>query len=134
MTTYRTNVHRDEKWWIIHVPELDGVNGIDECLGQSRRLSDVEKDARDIISLIADVAPSTIELDVHIAVDGINDDLADVITKIARDRTISSEAEQRAIDASRAIAQQMRDAGVPIRDIATVTGVSHQRVHQLVSG
>ncbi|MBM7368575.1 hypothetical protein [Gordonia hydrophobica] len=133
MTMYKVNVHREDKWWIIHVPELDGINGVDECVGQSRRLADVENDARDIIGLVADVAPSTIDLRMRISVDGIGDDLADVLSHIAEDRAIASEAEQRAIEASRAIARQMRDHGVPVRDIATVTGVSYQRAQQLVS-
>jgi hypothetical protein len=130
--TYRVDVHRDGRWWILHVPELDGTGGLDECLGQARRYHDIGKEARDLITLVADVAPSTVDLDLHITVDDI--DIGVTAAGIARDRAAAAAAEARAVAASTAAAKQLRAAGLDLRDIGAVLGVSFQRVSQLVSG
>ena len=132
MTTYRVEIYRDDRWWMIRVPELDGVDGLAECIGQSRRLEDVTTDAQDIIGLVADVAPSEIALDLRIHVDGIAGDLAEISAHIADDRAAAHAAEERAITRSRQLAHALHEVGVPVRDIASVTGVSFQRAQQLV--
>lgn len=131
MTTYRVNVHREDRWWIIRIPSLDGTAGLDECLGQARRYEDIEKEARDIITVVADVAPSTIDLDVHVRVDDV--DVSAAAAEIARERRVAAEADARARQASLDIAERLKAAGVPVRDIGAVTGLSFQRVQQLVS-
>ncbi len=130
--TYRVDVHRDGRWWILHVPELDGTRGLNECLSQARRYEDIEKDARDLITLVADVAPSTVALDLHVTVADI--DLGATAADIARDRATATEAEARAVAASTAAAKKLRAAGLDLRDIGAVLGVSFQRVSQLVNG
>jgi hypothetical protein len=130
--TYRVDVHREDRWWILHVPELDATRGLDECLGQARRYEDIGKEARDLITLVADVAPSTIDLDLHITVNDI--DVSATAADIARDRATAAEAEARAIAASTAAAKKLRAAGLDLRDIGAVLGVSFQRVSQLVNG
>ncbi|QYC54593.1 HicB-like antitoxin [Gordonia phage Agueybana] len=130
MTTYRVDVTRDDKWWMIRIPELDGVNGVAEPLTQARRFEDIETEARDLICLVADVAPSTVVLDLHIDVGGM--DVGEVSREIATARAEASAAERRAVERSTETARALRAAGLDLRDIGAVVGLSFQRVSQLV--
>lgn len=132
MTTYRVEVTREDKWWIIRVPDLvDDFDG-EPVLTQARRLDEVETEARDLICLTADVAPSGIDVDIHVEVPGVLGDLSAIRRQIAADRAEARAAEERAIAESRMIAHALSEVGVPIRDIASVAGVSFQRAQQLV--
>ena len=52
MKTYEVTVSRDERWWMVAVPELGGVT-------QARRLDEVERMAREYIAVSTDVPLST---------------------------------------------------------------------------
>ncbi len=54
-TTYDIEVTRDEKWWMIAIPAIDGLT-------QARRLSEVDDMAVSFISVDQDVAASQVEL------------------------------------------------------------------------
>lgn len=53
---YNVTARRDGKWWYIHVPELDVST-------QARKFTDVDVMAKDVIGLVLDVDPETIEVD-----------------------------------------------------------------------
>lgn len=136
MTTYRVNVYREDRWWMIDVPELDGHRGADGLINvgsltQARHYADIEQEARDFICTVVDAAPSAVDLDVHIDVDGL--DVGDAAAAIAADRATAKEAEARAISRSTEVAQRLSAAGVPMREIAEIVGVTHQRVDQLIN-
>ncbi|MGP9723014.1 hypothetical protein ACT3SZ_03225 [Corynebacterium sp. AOP40-9SA-29] len=63
---YEVTVTRDDKWWMIRIPGLDGVNGNIEGLAQARRFADVEPEARSYIATVADVDPSTVSLNLAV--------------------------------------------------------------------
>lgn len=70
MHTYEVNVTREDKWWMITVPELNGYKDAAGAINlsdttQARRLSDVPGQARDFICTVTDKAPS--EVGVHIS-------------------------------------------------------------------
>lgn len=132
MSTYHVDVYRDDRWWMIRVPELDGTQGIDEVISQARRYAEIEPQARDLIALVADVAPSTIELDLHITVENL--DVTATAEQIATDRKAAAEAERRFLDESARAARELKAAGVTLRDIGDIIGVSFQRAGQLVAG
>lgn len=132
MSTYHVDVYRDDRWWMIRVPELDGTQGIDEVISQARRYAEIEPQARDLIALVADVAPSTIELDLHVTVENL--DITATADQIAADRKAAAEAERRVLVESTRAAQELKAAGVTLRDIGDIIGVSFQRVGQLVAG
>lgn len=132
MSTYHVDVYRDDRWWMIRVPELDGTQGINEVISQARRYAEIESQARDLIALVADVAPSTIELDLHITVENL--DVTATAEQIATDRKAAAEAERRFLDESARAARELKAAGVTLRDIGDIIGVSFQRAGQLVAG
>lgn len=125
MSTYDIEVTRDGKWWMVAIPAIDGLT-------QARRLSEVENMAVAFISLDQDVAAS--EVDVRVTkfiVDGEDFSIRQIVLARARERV---EEAQSALEAERlALMRELVADAVPLRDVAEVVGVSHQRVHQLLS-
>lgn len=130
-TTYALTVSRDDQWWMIRIPALDGVNGNIEGLTQARRLADVPREATDYICTVADVAPSTVVLDTQIKVGDV--DLTARSESVEAARTAAAEATARLSELSTELAHDLAHEGVPLRDIGTALGVSYQRAHQLTA-
>lgn len=134
MRTYRVTVTRDDRWWMITVPELDGYTGVDGAINvgtvtQARRLSDVPTEARDLICTVTDTAPSEVALDITVRVDGI--DVTGRAAEVARDRELASRHAAAAAERARTLALELADKGVTVRDVGDVLGVSFQRAQQL---
>lgn len=122
--TYEIKVYRDGKWWMVEIPEIDGLT-------QARRLSEVEDMARSYIAVDQDVAPSEIQLrNPQIIVSG--EDLGATMRDIFEFRKAARLAEEKAAALMVETARRLASHQVPLRDIGEVLGVSHQRVHQLV--
>jgi len=124
MKTYDVKVTRDGRWWMIEIPEVDGLT-------QARRLDEVETMARELIAVTLDVPLS----EVVVSVSGIEVEGQDVLaTKALVDelRTRAKEAEEMASVLTREFAASLTAANVPVRDVSRVLGVSHQRVSQIV--
>lgn len=125
MKTYDVAVTRDGKWWMVEVPELDGLT-------QARRLEEVEQMAREYIAVTLDVPLSGVDVDVtHVEVAG--QDLALVRSMAAALRDQLRVFEEATSAYSHLVARQLVAAKVPVRDISSVLGVSHQRISQIVS-
>jgi putative SOS response-associated peptidase YedK len=67
------------------------------------------------------------------AIDGL-DDLADRIAAIASRREQAASLDRQATREAAELAKALADLDIPLRDVGTVLGVSHQRAHQLVQG
>ena len=121
--TYEVHITgREGRWWAIEIPELGGMT-------QAVRLADVEGEARDYIAVTLDVAPSTVNVRV------IMDDTPHARRVQERsDRIRAARAQVQAIETETAeLVRELAKDGVPTRDIATLTGVSFQRVSQLAN-
>jgi predicted RNase H-like HicB family nuclease len=57
--TYTAVCRRHDDWWVIEVPEVDGV------FTQAERLDQVEAMARDAIALMLDVAAGSFDVEVR---------------------------------------------------------------------
>lgn len=121
--TYEVHITgREGRWWAVEIPELGGMT-------QAVRLADVEGEARDYIAVTLDVAPSTVDVRV------IMDDTPHARHVQERsDRIRAARAQVQAIEAETSeLVRELAKDGVPTRDIATLTGVSFQRVSQLAN-
>lgn len=126
MKTYTAIVIREGRWWMIDIPELDGLT-------QARRLGEAELMAREYIAVTLDLKLS--DVNVKLEVDGV-EGVHDLVERIARIREEKSEAarlEADALEESTALAKELVGAEVPLRDAAEMLGISYQRVHQLVN-
>jgi predicted RNase H-like HicB family nuclease len=124
-TSYQALVTRDDKWWLISV---EGING----LSQARRLSEVEQNAKELISA---ATGSSIEfIDVTMNVERVGTvKVARRLAAVTEKRSKAAELETAASSATRELAADLASAGIPLRDIGTLLGVSFQRAHQLVN-
>ncbi len=123
--SYQVEVVRSGNWWAITVPELDGV------FTQARRLDQVEARTREAIALLLDVAEGEIgQLDVVVTPP---DAVAALLGEMQESEATATEASERAAALRRQVAQQLRADGFPVRDIGRLTGISHQRVSQILA-
>lgn len=127
MSEYTASVRREGKWWMVDVPAISGTT-------QARRLSEAELMARELIAVTLDVPVDGVSVVVTIeAIDGL-DDLADRIADIASRREQAASLDRQATREAAELAKALADLDIPLRDVGTVLGVSHQRAHQLVQG
>lgn len=136
MHTYRVEVTRDGKWWMITVPELAGHRSTDGSVNlsditQTRRLSEVARQAREFICTVTDSAPSAVGLEVTVTVDGI--DVSGRARRILDERELADRHAAAAREQATQLARDLAAHGVPVRDVGEVLGVSFQRVQQLIS-
>ena len=125
--TYEVRVTgREGRWWAVEIPELGGVT-------QAARLAEVETEARDYIAVTLDVAPSTVN--VRVVMDDTRH-ARGLQERAERIRVARAQAEVIEAEATREteiLVRQLVQDGVPTRDIATLVGVSFQRVSQLTN-
>ncbi|OZD60786.1 HicB family toxin-antitoxin system [Rhodococcus sp. 06-1059B-a] len=125
-TTYKVEVTRDGKWWMIAIPELD-------ALTQARRIEDIPTMARELIALEAGVALADVAIEQRIELVAGGEDLAARVRAIRDRRARLSEEEARVQTDMARFAKELAAADVPVRDIGSLLGVAHQRVSQLVN-
>ncbi len=109
----------DKGWWAISVPEIPGL------FTQARRLDQVEEQVRDAASMLG-VCVSGVE-----TVPVLDSDSAEMLCELERVR-LEAEAKRRASsELTRRVIRRLHDEGLTVRDIATLVGLSQQRVSVL---
>jgi hypothetical protein len=124
MEKYLVEVTREGRWWLISVPEIDGVT-------QARRLADVEKMARDLIAITLDLRLSEVAVDVTLNIDDI--DVQSTIKAIHKEKEDAAFLEEDAAAKTKTLVKELVAHNVPLRDIGAMLGLSFQRVHQLAA-
>lgn len=123
METYQVHVTRDGRWWMIAIPELDGLT-------QARRLADVDATAREYIAVTEDVAPSSFGMTMKVSVGDLDVASARAELDALREQLAALEAQTAA--RTRNLANALAAEHVPLRDVGEALGVSYQRAHQLI--
>ncbi|MDR6868466.1 hypothetical protein J2Y69_003082 [Microbacterium resistens] len=125
MNTYKVTATREGKWWMIAVPEIDGLT-------QARRLSEAADMAREYIAASQGVAIEDVAVDLEVAaVDDIA--VAARVAEIAEERKQAADLDRAVGQHSTDLARDLASAKVPLRDIGAILGISYQRAHQLIS-
>lgn len=122
MKRYRVDVDLGDRFWLVHVPDLDRST-------QARHLREVEGMARDLVAVMLDVAPDSFDLDIQVATPPA---AADHLHRAETLRDSARQAQAAAAAELRKAARALRQEGLPLRDVGQVLGVSYQRAHQLV--
>jgi len=120
MTAYTARCRRSGRWWAIEVPEVNG--GI---YTQARRLDGVEATARDAIALTLDVPPSSFEVRVVPILPAEWESDLDQVREARRTAAAAERTAQAAVDR---VMRQLMDAGLTVRDVGALLGLSYQRV------
>lgn len=126
MTAKRFTAHctRTGGWWAISVPDADGL------WTQAKRLDQVEDMAREAIGAVLDLDDDLIE--VHVQVDLDDPALDEAVANVRHLRAAAERLQQEASEQMAEAVQLLRDeAGLPMRDVAKLLGISHQRVGQI---
>lgn len=63
MSTYTVTVTREDNWWMVRIPEVDGIT-------QARRLGEAPLMAREYIAASLDLALEEVAVEVHVAAVG----------------------------------------------------------------
>ncbi|MDQ1736553.1 MAG: hypothetical protein QOH56_2804 [Pseudonocardiales bacterium] len=125
MNTYTVRVAREGKWWMVRVPDIDGLT-------QARRLSEVDEMARSLIAITLDVPEESFGMKVELeAIEDVR--VTERLDAIHAAEEAAEEAMAAAREQQRELARTLARCGVPVRDIGTAMHVSFQRAQQLIS-
>lgn len=125
VTRYTVTAERGRRWWVLQCVEHPGA------ISEVARLDQAPAAMREAIAFVAQVDPSDVEVDLRPTVP---DEVGAHVRAAERLRAEAHRANHEAAVESRAAARVLRDAGLSVRDVGTVLGVSHQRAHQLLAG
>lgn len=118
--TYHVAASREGRWWLLDC----GEHGATQALSLSSAMDEV----RDLIALVLDVAPESIDVEMTVHVS----DAVDLMIDQAHEVAERAESEQREAAArSRAVVRTLLDQGVTGADAARILKVSPQRISQL---
>lgn len=114
---------RSGDWWSVDVPEVDGL------FTQAKRLDQIAEMVADAGELLTDVPAAEFEvtLDYDFGDQAALREAEEVKERTAAAQRAVEEASQR----SRAVVHGLRERGLSARDVATILGISHQRVSQI---
>ena len=128
MYEFKIEVTRDGRWWMVHIPEIDGLT-------QARRLSEAETMAREYIALDHNLPYD--EIKVETASIRTNEpeirEILEMARQIRNKRVHAQQLEQEALSEAQQFAHWLTTYGVPVRDIAEILDISPQRVSQLAN-
>ncbi len=102
--------------------EIDGLG-----VTQSRTLRDAEAMIRDYIALDTGLPPDAFDVDLVLDLNGLETDVERAKAHLKK----AEKAQREAAARSRAVVRRLKDVGLSGNDIATILGVSPQRVSQL---
>lgn len=125
-TTYNVVATRSGRWWAIEVTSglPDNVLGV----SQARRLTEVEKVARELIVDL--VGGDTDEVDVVVETK-LPEELEPMLALFREATSIETVARSVVAHARSLAAELLLDADLTVREAGLLLGVSHQRVKQL---
>lgn len=112
---------RSGDWWAVEVPTIPGL------FTQAKRLDQIPALVEDAAGMLG-IEISTGDVQVEPALSPEDRTLVDR-ARFTREAARKAEAEASA--ASRAVVAQLRGDGLTVRDVATVVGVSPQRISAL---
>ena len=128
MYEFKIEVVRDGRWWMVHIPEIDGLT-------QARRLSEAETMAREYIALDQNLPYDDIKVETASVRTGDPEirEILEMAREIRSKRAHAQQLEQEALSDAQQFAHWLTTYGVPVRDIAELLDVSPQRVSQLAN-
>jgi hypothetical protein len=128
MYEFKIEVVRDGRWWMVHIPEIDGLT-------QARRLSEAETMAREYIALDQNLPYDDIKVETASVRTGDPEirEILEMAREIRSKRAHAQQLEQEALSDAQQFAHWLTTYGVPVRDIAELLDISPQRVSQLAN-
>lgn len=123
MTTYTVTAERTAKWWVLQAVEAPGA------ISQVARLDQAEQ-IKEAIAFVTGEAEDSIDIQVQPA---LPSEAEEARERAAAYREVAERANTAAAAESRRAARELVSAGMTMRDVGTILGVSFQRAQQLAS-
>jgi DNA-directed RNA polymerase specialized sigma subunit len=125
VSTYRVTATRDGDWWSLVAHDVQGR----DVASQARRLDQADGAIREAIALVLDVDGDEFELEIspdlrHVEV---SDDTLEALELRRALAELSDQARRR----TPAAVAELRAAGLTVRDVAQLLGVTPSRVSQI---
>ncbi|MEX0868812.1 MAG: hypothetical protein WD011_03990 [Nitriliruptoraceae bacterium] len=125
MTTYRVVARRDGDWWSLVAEDV----GAREVASQCRRLEQADAAIRDAIALVLGVDRDAFDVQIDPEVEGLAVS-EETLELIELRRQLSQLGERSRRDTPSAVGE-LRSAGLTVRDVAEVLGMTPSRVSQI---
>jgi DNA-directed RNA polymerase specialized sigma subunit len=125
VNTYRVTATRDGDWWSLVANDVEGR----EVASQSRRLDQADAAIREAIALVLDVDGDAFE--VAISPDLRHVDVSDDTLEALELRRALTELSDQARRRTPAAVAELRAAGLTVRDVAQLLGVTPSRISQI---
>ena len=123
MTTLHVTATRNRRGWTLVGVEYGAVSEV-------ARLAQAADEMREPLAYLSGLPEDGFEIEVTPQIPAAFE------TELVLARQLRADAERsraEALDHSRKAAHLLVDAGLPVRDIGQIMGISYQRAHQLVS-
>jgi hypothetical protein len=129
--TYQVKVWPDHDWWLARVVDAsdDSDRAPLNALTQARSLAKVDPMARDLIATILDEDEEAFDVDCAYE---LPDDVNELVCQARGARVWADAAHEMWQEQSTMAAKALTGKGYSLRETATLLGLSHQRVDQLV--
>jgi len=125
VTTYAVTATRDGDWWALVAKNVAGR----EVASQSRRLDVAEQVIREAIALVLDVEPNAFDVTITPVLDQVMVSQG-TLDLLGLRRTLADLSDRARRGTPRAVAE-LRGAGLTVRDVAELLGVTPSRVSQI---
>lgn len=129
--TYQVRVWQEDSWWLARV--MTASDGADasplNALTQARNLARIESMGRDLIATILDTDEDTFDVQYEYLLPG---DSGELVCQAKGARAWLEAAQDLWQERSAAAARALADEGYSLREAATLLGLSHQRVDQIL--
>lgn len=120
---YTSKVERTARGWVAQCAEVPGA------ISEARRLDQVGPYQREAIAWVTQTPIEDVEVTLNLVLAA---DTAELLESASEHQQRAQQLEHEAAAERRAAARELQSQGLPLRDIGTVLGVSHQRAHQLL--
>ena len=125
ITTYQVTATRDGDWWSLVANDVWGR----EVASQSRRLDQADAAIREAVALVLDVDPGSFDVDITPELDRA--EVSDETLEVLELRRALAELSGRAHRETPAAVAELRRAGLTVRDVAQLLGITPSRVSQI---
>jgi predicted RNase H-like HicB family nuclease len=114
--------------WVATIPKLPG------CVTQGRSIAQARKRVREALAAYTGDARSAkaAELVDDIDVNALGSEHAELVGQVQRERAELEAKKQAALRSTARAARKLAKAGLSVRDVGELLGLSHQRVQQLL--
>lgn len=128
---YQVRVWPDGDWWLARVVAAgdDADPAPLNAITQARSLAKIESMARDLVATILDADEDNFDIDIDY---DLPDDVGELVSQAKGAHAWLDAAQELWQDRSAAAAQALAEKGYSLRETATLLGLSHQRVDQLL--